>query len=339
MARNSHKPPTMHDVAELANVSHQTVSRVINNSPNVADCTKERVLLAIKALNYHPNKTARTLITGRSNLIQVISFSKDFNQPVPPMISRARDYGYHITYVTLNDPHSRDELREMVDDLRSRLVDGVILITPFELFSALEYADFCRDMPFILVGPCDGEDVSSIYYDQKHGMTLLVEYLLNLGHRQIAEIYGPLDNADGRVRHETLHALLKANGLPPGPAREGRFIVHDGYRAAKEMLAAGEKFTALVCANDEMAAGAMRAIHEAGLRIPEDISVVGFDDINYAPYFEPPLTTVRQDYIALGDTSVDLLIMQISDRETPCRKHVLQPELVVRQSTGKARKW
>ena len=174
----------------------------------------------------------------------------------------------------------------------------------------------------------------SVVVDQWNGARQAVEHLIDLGHTNIAEISGPLENFDASIRHSSWRRCLELNSLEPGLSVAGDFEVRSGYLGAKELLAKQRPFTALFVGNDRMALGAIRALREAGLRVPEDVSVVGFDDIPEAAFFEPPLTTVRQDFEVLGKESVEYLVSLIEDDHTAVQQRVLYPELVIRQSTA-----
>lgn len=330
------KQPTLHDVARLAHVSHQTVSRVINNSPNVADETRLRVQDAIDNLKYRPNRAARSLITGRSQTLQVIDFDENYLAPIPLIISEARQHGYQVGVSTLRNPDSLDELQRIFDDLTSRIVDGFLL---FALNTPIEPATLeklCRGIPFVQLGGNPGQWMPAVVFDQRHGMQLLMEHLFDLGHRRIAEVSGSLEQHDGYIRHVAFLDLMNQHGLKPGPWLEGNFTAISGYIRTRELLQSGEEFTAIVCGNDNTALGALRAIHEFGLRVPDDISVVGFDDMELTDYFEPPLTTIRQGFAIQALLGIDYLINLIEKPETVHQIRVINPELILRNSTGPA---
>lgn len=322
----------MRDVASLAGVSYQTVSRVVNRHPNVASETRERVLRAIDELNYRPNWAAQALTTGRSHILHLIIFQFGYGYPVPAMFDWAREFGYTMTVTELKEPITEAKVREVLGGA-AWMIDGLLLVMPFPYLSYGVLTELCQGHPFVFVGIELGAQLPSVVFDQRHGTRQAVQHLLDLGHCQIAEISGPRDNLDARVRHETFVALLEERGIEPGPKAEGDFFAPSGYAAAIRLLDSGKPFSAIFVANDPMALGAMRALHEHGIRVPEDVSVVGFDDILESAYFEPPLTTVRQDFRALGKQSVEYLVSLIEEPDTPVHQRVLYPELVVRQST------
>ena len=325
---------TLRDVAELAGVSYQTVSRVINQHPNVAARTRERVLSAIRQLDYHPNQAAKVLATGRSYILQLLMYDIRYSDPLPAMIYQARKLGYTLLISELSPSATSEEIRTTLDDLTARMIDGLLIYTPTSFFSYAEMRSLCRGVPFVLVGAALGIKLPSVVFDQRHGCELAIQHLLDLGHRQIVEITGRPQHIDAQLRHETVRAMLKAHGLSLGASVEGDFEVPGGYAAAKKLLDSGEPFTALFVANDRMALGALRALHERGIRVPEDVSVVGFDDMGEAAYFTPPLTTVRQDLQVLAQQSIEYLVSMIGNPSMLVQQRVLYPELIVRESTA-----
>jgi DNA-binding LacI/PurR family transcriptional regulator len=328
------KPATLHDVARLAGVSYQTVSRVVNNNPNVAPDTRERVSKAILELDYRPNRAARSLITRRSQTLHLISFNINYFRPVRYIIQAAKDMGYHIGVTLLTDSTSKEDLRQLLSELTARMIDGFLLFDPGIEFVYDEMNKLCRNIPFVQIGACPCPMIPAVVFDQRHGTQLVLRHLLDLGHRQIAEISGLItNNYDGRVRHEMYLEMMKAYDLNPGPYITGDFTIPGGYQAAFKLLDLGKPFTALICGNDELALGALHALHERGLRIPEDISVVGFDDNLEVSFTEPPLTTIRQDYEAISRQSIQYLISLIENPRTPHYQQMIFPQLIVREST------
>ncbi|MBI4926999.1 MAG: LacI family DNA-binding transcriptional regulator [Anaerolineae bacterium] len=327
------KQPTLHDVARLAGVSHQTVSRVINSSPNVADDTRKRVQDSINALHYRPNQAARSLITGRSQTLQVIDFDAYYVTPLPPIISIASEKGYKISVSTVKLPDSVHEFRKLMDDSTARQVDGFLLFA-MDLTVPKEILDqLCRGAPYVQLGSSPADGVPAVLFDQVGGMRQLMNHLFNMGHKRIAEISGPFTKVDARQRHAVVQDMLHDAGLEPGPWVESDFQILGGYEKALELLSIDRSFTALVCGNDQAAVGAMRAINEVGLRVPDDIAVVGFDDEHFAAYLNPPLTTVRQDFLEQARRGIGYILAKLEDPETPMIREVICPELVVRKSS------
>jgi DNA-binding LacI/PurR family transcriptional regulator len=334
----SAKQATLVDVARRAGVSYQTVSRVINGHPNVAPATRERILGAIEELNYLPNVAARNLVTRRSRTVGIISYGSTYYGPAQMLTHieasfREREYG--LTLSTLPEM-SLAALRSAILELRGRFVDGIVMITPIAGIETDEIQALCRNVPFVMIDIALGAASPSVVIDQRGGGMLAARHLLELGHRHIAEIRGPRGWSAAHHRHEGLLAVLREAGLAPTFSAEGDWSARSGHAAARQLLDAGVPFSGLFASNDQMALGAMRALHASGLRVPEDVSVVGFDDLPESAYFEPPLTTVHQDFASLGRESAAYLNDLIDGGPTPQMQHVLEPELVVRHST---RRW
>ena len=228
-------------------------------------------------------------------------------------------------------PRRRKSIRTILRDT-SQIIDGLLMVMPYPHLSYEALDELCQGKPFVIVNTELGAKMPSVIFDQRHGTKQAMEYLFSLGHRQIAEISGPLDNCDARERHNTWLKVAKSHNLEPGPSVVGNFDVYSGYTSARRLLDSEQPFTAILVGNDLMALGAMHALNEAGLRVPEDVSIVGFDDIEEAAHFAPPLTTVRQQFDVLGRESVEYLVSLIEDATIPIQQRVLYPELVVRQS-------
>lgn len=324
------KRPTLRDVAREAGVSYQTVSRVINRNENVADKTRDRVMRAIKKLDYRVNRAAQIMQTKRSHTIEAVLFYSGFNLFLYEMARKAQQDEYHFVISAI----SEDEFVNTLDSAASRFVDGLIII-PRSVMNE-DYATLsrlCNGIPFVLVGATLGVQLPSVLYDQKRGASLAVQYLIDLGHRQIAEISGDRQTGDGCDRHESWEETLMENSLPPGPSVEGDFTIEGGYRAMNQLLDSNDRFSAVFIGNDVMAFGAHTALRERGLRVPDDISIVSFDDIPEAAHFVPGLTTVRQDFQLLGRLAIEYVVSLINDPETPIHQRILQPELIIRGST------
>jgi DNA-binding LacI/PurR family transcriptional regulator len=330
---------TLNDVAHHARTSYQTVSRVINGSPHVSDKTRERVLQAIKELDYHPNLAARTLVTKRSQTLEVITFGAHHYGPaqmVTHIERAARKKGYNLILTNIADM-TLDEMRSAIDSLPGRLVDGFIMITPVLGVNDEELSTLCKGIPFVRVDTRSGANAPSVVIDQSYGSYLATQHLIDLGHRDIGEISGPLNWFGGIARHESWLKTMRDNGLMPGHSVSGDWTAIGGYYAAQSLLEQGKTFTALVVGNDQMALGAMRALREQGLRIPDDISIVGFDDVPEAVCYEPPLTTIWQDFGTLGSHTVEYLLSLINNPQSPAGQQIITPQLIVRQSTRSIR--
>jgi LacI family transcriptional regulator len=310
-------------------------TRYLNRpATNVANDTRERVSKAILELDYRPNRAARSLITRRSQTLHLISFNINYFRPIRYIIQAAKDMGYHIGVTLLTESTSKEDLRLLLNELTARMIDGFLLFDPGIEFVFEEMNKLCRNIPFVQIGACPCPMIPAVVFDQRHGTQLVLRHLFDLGHRKIAEISGLIiNNYDGRVRHEMYLEMMRANNLNPGPMVTGDFTIPGGYLAAQKLLDLGEPFTALVCGNDELALGALHALHERGVRVPLDVSVVGFDDNLEISFTEPPLTTIRQDYEAISRQSIQYLISLIENPRTPHYQQMIYPQLITRQST------
>jgi DNA-binding LacI/PurR family transcriptional regulator len=324
------KRPTLRDVARYADVSYQTVSRVINNNEHVSDDTRERVQKAIKSLGFKPNRAAQILQTERSHTLEVVIFNSGFNLFLYEMARTTQRLGYHFVISAITS----DEFVPTLESAASRFVDGLILVPEVSLVEDYEaLIDLTDGIPFVQIGARLGEELPSVIYDQMQGARLATQHLIGLGHTRIAEISGPLRNYDAADRHRSWQATMREHGLDAAMSVEGDFSIEGGYRAMKELLNGGAAFSAAFIANDSMTIGAHTALREHGLRVPNDVSLVGFDDLPEAAHFVPGLTTVRQDFELLGRMAIEYLVSMIQNPDTPVHQRVLQPKLIVREST------
>jgi DNA-binding LacI/PurR family transcriptional regulator len=326
--------PVMSDVARLAGVSHQTVSRVINDSRHVRAETRERVEVAMRQLNYRPNSVARALVTGRSKTLGVVSFDTTLYGPASTLygIERAaHDAGYFITIASL-ERLDRASVLEAIERLRMQGVEGILVIAPQEGGArALLQAPAGVPLVALEAGPHDVVPLASV--DQFAGAWLATDHLLQLGHRTVWHLSGPTGWPEAADRVRGWRDALQAGGATLPPALEGDWSARSGHELALQLVD-DPNVTAIFVANDQMALGALRALHESGRRIPQDVSVVGFDDIPEAPYFTPPLTTVRQDFDEMGRRGLRLLLDTISAPDGSPAHHEVVPELIVRASSG-----
>lgn len=333
---NAHpKKATIRDVAERADVSPQTVSRVINGYTHVSKKARLRVQRAIEELNYRPNRAAQSLVTRQSRILAVITFGATHYGPaqmVANVQTEARARGYNLILSNLNSTE-KDEIRKAMESIGGSLVDGLVFITPVEGASYADLAALCRGVPYVQIDVELGVQQPSVVIDQRAGYRLATEHLISLGHQQIAHISGPLNWFGARARLSAWRAIMEANGYDASLTVEGDWTPAGGYRATMQLIESGQPFTALAVGNDHMAMGALHALRQRGIRVPDDVSVVGFDDIPEAAYFAPPLTTVRQDFGALGKQSVEYLVSLINKPETAPHQRVLMPQLIVREST------
>ena len=328
---------TLDDVAARCGVSYQTVSRVVNGSPLVAEKTRARVLKAIAELNYRPNLAARRLATQRSSLIGMIGSHMTYYGPAQVMVSveeTAKRQGYNLIFAGVEQTRET-QLLAAIDDLCEHQVDGLVIGVRFER-SVLAVREHCRSVPFVSVGNRIVKDVPAVVIDQSYGVTLATQHLLELGHQKIACITGPPEWPAAKERCRAWARTIKNAGREPGPLVEGDWSTESGFRAALQLTSAGSPpFTAIVACNDHMALGALRALHAEKIRIPQQISIVGYDDLPESRFFEPPLTTVHHDFIAEGESCVTLLLRMMKGESVVNPVQVFRPELVVRESTAR----
>jgi len=331
------KPATLRDVARLAGVSYQTVSRYINNHPNISSKARTAVQKAIEELNFKPNKMAQALNTGRSRTIQIVTFDLDYyTYLLSGLMYTSRDLGYQTAFSAVLDAQSQPELDSLLDSLAGRPIDGFVWLALLQNHTSEQLARICGDIPFVIIGANPGAETPSVVVDQAYGVQIALQHLTKLGHRKIAEISGWLASYDGNARHQAYLKFIADHDLPGPNWVEGRFGWESGYNGVMQMHAQGVEFTALLCGNDKTATGAIFALNELGLRVPQDVSVVGFDDMPGVAFHFPPLTTVRQDFGLLGAQAIEYLITMIDNPDAPVHQRVLYPQLIVRSSTGKA---
>jgi DNA-binding LacI/PurR family transcriptional regulator len=324
----------MSDVARLAGVSHQTVSRVINGSPHVRPETRNKVETAMRELDYRPNRVARALVTGRSHTLGVVSFDTTLYGPASTLLGierAAHEAGYFIIVASLK-ALNRSSVADAVDRLRRHGVDGVLVITAVQ-DAADALLNPPNDIPLVAVEAGPDEAVPVIEVDQYAGAALATRHLLELGHRTVWHIAGPPEFLESNQRLAGWRDTLEGAGAEPPPHLTGDWSARAGYELGQR-LARTRELTAVFVANDQMALGVLRAMQEAGRRVPEDVSVVGFDDIPESAYLMPPLTTVRQDFDELGARALQLLLQMIDHGEDRQPQPRVPPRLVIRGSTA-----
>ena len=332
-ARDGRRPPSMADVAKQAGVSHQTVSRVLNDSPLVRDDTRARVLAAIEQLGYRRNMAARTLATNRSARIGVISAHLVLYGP--SMISAAvqdagHKAGYDVSLVGLSEL-SPDSLHDAVERLLDQAVEAlVVAVAHRDAVTATRELQLA--IPVVVVQGVSAGQPMAAGVDQQAGARAATEHLLDLGHRHIAHVTGPMDWVEAEQRRAGWRAAQSDRGLLPGPELTGDWSAESGY-AAGLRIAEDRDVTAVFAANDAMALGVLKALHEKGRKVPADLSVVGFDDVPDAAYYWPALTTVNQDFSSLGRCALELTLRALDGEVDPVSA-LVEPHLVVRDSTA-----
>jgi LacI family transcriptional regulator len=337
-------PLTLEEVARLAGVSRSTVSRVINNHPNVRQKTRDKVWQAIRQSGYQPNVVARSLVTNRTQIISMVipeAVTNLFTDPFFPLLlcgtteaCNAHHYQLMLSLFTAS-AHFQETYQRI---LRNGYIDGAIVAST-SLDDSL-IPNLLQDrVPFVSVGRHPDKRVHYVDSDNAGGARMAMEHLIRLGHRRIATITGRLDIVSGYDRLQGYRQALEARGIPADDAliANGDFTERGGVTAMQELLAAEP--TAVFVANDSMAVGALRALRAADLRVPQDVAVVGFDDIPIASAIDPALTTVRQPIERLGGMAVEILLSVLEaslQDEGPTHRIILPTELVVRASCGSA---
>jgi DNA-binding LacI/PurR family transcriptional regulator len=324
----------MADVARLAGVSHQTVSRVLNDHPNVRPQTRRSVLAAISELGYRPNAAARTLVTRRTRTLGVISFDTTLYGPASMLhgIEAAAQHSWFVSIASL-PALDRRSVAAAVDRLLGQGVEGIIVIAPkTSAVSALGRVP--GGVPLVAVGCGTHAPLTSAAVDNAAGAAQATRYLLDLGHRTVHHVAGPASWLDAQERVTGWRRVLREARAPEPELMAGDWSSASGYRIGHQ-IAADPEVTAVFCGNDHMALGLLRALAEQGRRVPGDVSVVGFDDIPESAYFLPPLTTVRQDFGELGRRALGMLVEMINGRQPPGTCLRIPPHLVARASASR----
>ena len=328
--------PLMVDVARLAGVSHQTVSRVLNDHPHVSAKTRAGVLAAIRDLGYRPNAAARSLVTGRTNALGVISVDSTLYGPSSMLygLERAAPPDYLVAIARL-DTFDRRSLHQAVERFLGQAVEGIIVVAPQT--SAVEaLINLKTDIPLVAIKCGKDAPLPSVTVDNLAGAARATQYLLDLGHETVHHLAGPLTWLDAQERMDGWRQTLMAAGARVPDLVSGDWSARSGYEMGHR-LAATPDVTAILAANDQMALGLLRALAERGRDVPGDVSVVGFDDIPEAAFFPPPLTTVRQDFGELGTRAMHLLMDRICGADQFVPSLPIMPDLVVRASAARRR--
>lgn len=326
---------TIKEVAQRAGVSTATVSRVLNDSGSVNEATRLKVKAAAHALKYKPNAVARSLIMSKTYTVGVLLpdlYGEFFSEVIRGIDQRARRSRYHLL---VSSSHATPAELEAALLAMSGRIDGLIVMSPDLEAQTLE-ANLPTKLPIVLLN-CylKSEVYDSINIDNYHGARAMVEHLYAHGHRRMALIRGATGNYDADERLRGFQEALAANGLDASLVFEGSFTEESGYRAAQRILESSPRPTAIFGSNDSMAIGAMQAVQEAGLSIPHDIAVVGFDDIPVARYVNPALTTVHVSISDMGRRAVQMLLDAIEKNEIYERiQEVLPTTLAIRASSG-----
>lgn len=334
-ARRRAHNASMADVARVAGVSSQTVSRVSNGFPGVNEETRERVLAAMKELGYRPNSAARALKRGDFRTIGVITFTLSTTgnmRTLEAIATSAAQEGYAVTLLPVAVP-TQDEVRGAFSRLGELAVDAVIVIMEVHLLDSASLT--LPPHVKVVVADSDADDRYAVVdTDQAGGTRDAVRHLLDHGHRTVWHLAGPSESFAAQRRTDAWRKALEAAGRAVPPLVRGDWSADSGYRAGLR-LAEQDDCTAVFAANDQMALGLLRALEERGRKVPDDVSVIGFDDIPDSGSFQPPLTTVHQDFAEVGRRCVESALRQVRQGETEPGATLVPTRLVVRESTGR----
>jgi DNA-binding LacI/PurR family transcriptional regulator len=327
------KQANIYDVARLAKVSHQTVSRVLNNNPSIRPETKTRVLKAMESLGYRPSLAARALASSRSKMLGILSSDTDFTGPaamVHHMEAAARAQGYFVVTVGI-DANDEQSVQSGIDHLMKLGIEGLALVTP--QLRAVEIARAAvSGIPVVTLDSMYRMDELAVSVDNFAGGAAATQHLIDLGHRNIVHISGPQGWFESTTRAAGYTAtMLNANLTPQ--VIDGDWQIDTGYRIGKKLDIESKGVTALFVANDRMAFGLLHAMRERNIEVPKRLSIVGFDDLEESTYSSPPLTTLRQDFKELGNRAMNLLLSEISGTSTKKLDRLI-PELIRRGSTA-----
>ncbi len=322
---------TLDDVAHLAGVSYQTVSRVLNHSEQVSPRTRAKVEAAMQQLNYVPNRVAQQLAGKNTRTLGLAT--SDLALMAPAQIAsaiqqRAAAQGYHLVIAMAN---ASSAPQDTVNELLAQRVDALLINLPLDAQQAGQIQLQCGNKPTLFLDVERSATVAQCQYQSESGAKQAVDHLVALGHQQIGVLNGPERSASARARFTAWQQALSAHRLTPFCVLSGDWSAASGYQAVLAQLP--DKLPqALLVANDQMALGAMRALHQHGVNIPAEISLIGYDDTAESAWYQPPLTTVRQDLQQLGAISVDRLVAQLEGGTLADER--LETELVLRETTA-----
>ena len=329
-------PISIKDVAKIANVSYSTVSRALANSPRVKPATRVRIQRLAREMGYTPSAAARSLVTQRTMTVGVIATTMTdmFQAEVIQAIEHAALRHEYSVILAQSGFGSERELAE-IRALRERRVDGIILIS---VRTGGVYAAVLQgtNIPLVFINSCQTDYGRSVRVDSLWGGREAVEHLLALGHRRIAYITGPDEDWDNLARQEGYEKALAACGIAIDPTLivQGDCRPGGGIHAMKQLLSLSNPPTGVFCYNDATALGALRFVYSTGRRVPDDLSIIGFDDTDLSAYFEPPLTTIAQPKQELGQTAMEVILSMLRGDDVE-ETHLLPCELIVRKSTAR----
>jgi len=336
--KNKNSRLTIEDIANIANVSKATISYVINEKPGVSKEVRQKVKKIIEEYNYVPNSAARGLAGEKTHFIGLVipDISDIFYANIIRGVEKTSNkLGFFLNLLTTHAQAEREQ--QVIKLFNKSMVDGLIVMA---YYLKDKYIDILTEsgIPFVFIDyPRKNEEIYSVLVDNESGAFEATEYLISLGHKKIAFLEGPQAAWDSKARFEGYVKALNKHVIEfnQNLVENGNFTKEEGYLATKRLLAKNEKFTAIFSANDQMAIGAIRALKEAGLKVPDDISIVGFDNIEASSIIEPPLTTVNQPIYEMGKKSVEVLVKLINKEEVKEKKIMLKTKLIERHSCRK----
>lgn len=333
------KRPTIKDIARIAGVTHSTVSRVINDNPAISEETKIRILEIIRKIDYHPNLIARGLVRRKTHAFALIA--PELNPHVLPIIRGVVDTCKRHNYglMLFSTDYWADEGLSYVEVAKNWLVDGVVIYNVVyrkDISEAVKQLQK-ENIPFVFINKYLGaKKVNTVSIDNYDAVLKSITHLVELGHKRIGILNGSLMSVDGVERFEGYKEALKKFNLEYDENIVGNADFNDteAYEEMKKILCSSKRPTAMCCANDLMATGAVKAIEEKGLKVPQDIAIVGFDDWEGARFFKPALTTLRPPLEDIGAKVIDLMMKLIEDPKRDIEEVPLQAKLIIRASSG-----
>ena len=332
--------PSQQDVAKLAKVSFMTVSRVINNQPNVKPATREKVLKAIRELGYYPDAAAQALSTGKTKNIGVIFPHKEYTFSHPFLVElsitleeQLNKSGYHLFLASNRED---DEYTKPTFFFNEKKVDGLIIISPIKNDPIIKKLQKSQ-IPYIILNGRNNNNSFFVDSDNVQGTKLLIQHLFQLGHRKIGFVTGNILEQNANDRYQAYVNELKTRDINFNPqlVYKGNWSIISGYKGFNYLIKNNHNITAIIFSNDQMALGGIRAAHEKGIVIPDDISICGYDDTKYAKFSVPSLTTIHQSLNRLTETAVKMIVAQING-EKNIHNQIISSELKVRESSGKS---
>jgi LacI family transcriptional regulator len=327
------KPPTIREIAKLANVSYQTVSLVINNKPGVSSDTRQRLMRLMQEMDFRPNKAAQMLTTNRSQTLELITVDVHYGGRLADSTKRMAHTAKEAGYSLLVSETDEAGLAVALDNAAARMVDGVILYAPQLRLTDEELQTLSNGIPFVRRDYVPGAKYAWVGFDQVTATRMATEYLIELGHKQIAAVPPTTTLLNGYWRLTTWKNVLREHGLEPGPYMESDYSMQGAYEATLRVITSGQPFTALMIGTDNMALGVLRALREHGLRSPQDVSIISFDNAELATFTEPSLTTVEFKFTKQDEMAVRYLLELLANPTMEVHQRVLTPDLIVREST------